>query len=183
MRWSECLVNTAVMKSTYKIWSETLKGNLNLRSLIILHVFLKINMRSSWVSAGSGEGSLAAKKQRGQIKAVAFRKHTLFHGHSISGQRHCTGLYRKVLCGDSVRRRSWRMSTKGGGLTVTRRGALGHGINTFASPHALMSPRVRAYLALLNHHSLRATQTYVNFISWNSTTVASKEIKVFRVLD
>jgi len=75
------------------------------------------------------------------------------------------------------------MSTKGGGLTVTRKGALGHGINTFVSPLAAMYRKIRAYLGLLNHHSLRATQAYTNFISWNSNTVASKEIKVVCVLD
>ena len=75
------------------------------------------------------------------------------------------------------------MSTKGGGLTVTRRGALGHGINTFASPLATKSRKIRAYLVLLNHHTLSATQTYATFTSWNSTIVACEEIKVVSVLD
>jgi hypothetical protein len=93
------------------------------------------------------------------------------------------GCYRKVLCRASARRRRWRMSTKGGGLTVTRKEALGHGINKFVSPLAAMSRKIRTYLALLNHQSLRATHTYENLISWNSNTVASTEIKVVRVLD
>lgn len=56
------------------------------------------------------------------------------------------------------------MSTKegGGGLTVTRRGALGHGINTFASPLAAMSQKVRDFSALLNHDSLAVTQTHTS---------------------
>jgi len=75
------------------------------------------------------------------------------------------------------------MSTKGGSLTVTRRGALGHGINTFVSSLATMSRKIRVFLALPNHHSLRAAQTYATFISWNSNTVACKEIKSVSVLE
>lgn len=97
-------------------------------------------------------------------------------GHCLSINR--TGRYRKVLCRDSARIRIWRMSTKGRGLTVTRKVALGHGNKRFASPLAAMSRKIRAYLALLNHHSLRDTQTHENLISWNNIKVACKEIKV-----
>jgi hypothetical protein len=75
------------------------------------------------------------------------------------------------------------MPKKGRGLIVTRRGALGHGINTLASPLAVMSRKIRAYLILLNHHSLHSTHTFATIISWNSATVACKEVKVVRVLD
>ena len=54
MRWAECVVHMTVIESTHKIWSENLKGNLNLRNPRILELLIKINVRISWDSAGSG---------------------------------------------------------------------------------------------------------------------------------
>jgi hypothetical protein len=117
------MCSTQMIKSTYTIWSETLKGYLNVRRLIILQVLLKINVSLVGIQLAQDRGHWPQtryraigffQKQRVQIKAIAFRKPTLLLVYNMTGKRDCAGSCRRVLCRDSARRRSWQISAKGG---------------------------------------------------------------------